>query len=207
MNGRIIISISIVIAIVAVIFTLNETDESQISQISNVNTNKINADEVLQSNNPTQVEKILDKIKEDKVENENDASPYLYWEYPREWISTGPVEIDYSEYLLGQKIFINIHEFNPNEKGKVKFFRPLNNTHHEMYFEIPFDDSGKRNNFYLTPELSAVKGICNKDQLIGEWKILLEGTNYPILNFEVIDRIMPGNTDRYMPIVDQFECK
>ena len=51
---------------------------------------------------------------------------------------------------------------------------------------MPFDGSGVRNNFYLTPDLGELRGICNKDELVGDWRIMIEGTNYPDLKFKVL---------------------
>ena len=199
MNNKIVIAVAVVITIVIASLALTFNDKNnQDLQVSNSNTEKIDVSEALQSGNVTQVEKLLTKIKEDKIKNDNSENPY--YPPPREWISTGPVKIDYSEYYLGQKIFVNIEQVGMNEKGEVIFFRPINNTHNQLYFSMPFDGSGNRNNFYITPELSEIKEICNKEQLIGKWKILVEGTNYPVLEFEVINSIIPGTELRYEPI-------
>ena len=197
------ILIVITIAVITIILTLNEdADSTKINQdvIPHWDGNdKSSTPQVseydLKTGNITQVEKLLNKIRNDKIENDNSESPYI--PPPREWISSGPVKIDYSEYLLGQKIFVNIAGVGMNESGEVQFFRPVNNTHYKMYYSMPFDGSGVRNNFYLTPDLGELKGICNKDELVGEWKIMLMGTNYPGLKFEVLDSILPGNENRY----------
>ena len=209
-DKKIVIAILMIITITAItiILTLNEdTDSTQINQDfipqldGQVNSATPQVSQYdLKTSNITQVETLLNKIKEDKIKNDNSENPYI--PPPREWISTGPVKIDYSEYYLGQKIFVNIEQVSMNEKGKVMFFRPINNTHHQLYFSMPFDGSGVRNNFYLTPELKMMDEICSKEQLIGKWKIMIQGTNYPILEFEVVDSIIPGNELRYKPITE-----
>ena len=47
-----------------------------------------------------------------------------YTPKPREWITSGPFQIDRSEYVLGEKIFLRIGGLNHNEEGEVIFHRP-----------------------------------------------------------------------------------
>ena len=47
-------------------------------------------------------------------------------------------------------------------------------------------------NYYFTPSLQPVNGICVEEQLIGEWQIKFEGTQHPDLYFTVIDKKIPG---------------
>ena len=197
------ILIIIAIAVITIALTLNEdVDSAEINQDfiphsdgnDNSSTPHISEND-LKTGNTTQIEKLLNKIRDDKIKNDNSENPYI--PTPREWISSGPVKIDYSEYLLGQKIFVNIEGLDMNESGAVQFFRPVNNTDYKIYYSMPFDGSGVRNNFYLTPDLGELKGICNKDELVGEWRIMIVGTNYPDLKFEIIDSIIPGYENRY----------
>jgi len=180
---KIVIPIFVAITIIVIIFNLtqNEVMEEQIAELKN----------------SSEIEELLDKVKRDKLENEKSENPFVPKE--REWIISGPFKIDRSEYLLGEKIFVNIDELDINEKGKVIFLRPINNTHYSPYHTMPFDGSGQRNNYYFTPDLSTSKGICNTNELIGNWKVMFQGTNYSNLEFKVIEKIMPGNEERYEP--------
>ena len=182
-NSKIVIPIFVTITIIIIIFNLtqNEVMEEQITEFKN----------------PSEIEGLLDKVERDKLENEKSENPFVPNE--REWITSGPFKIDRSEYLLGEKIFVNIDELDINEKGKVIFLRPINNTHYSPYHTMPFDGSGQRNNYYFTPDLSTSKGICNTNELIGNWKVMFQGTNYSNLEFKVIEKIMPGNEERYEP--------
>ena len=189
-DKKIVIAILMIITITAItiILTLNE-DSTEINQDfkpqwdENNNSATPQVSEYdLGTTNITQAEKLLNKIRDDKIKNDNSENPYI--PPPREWISSGPIKIDYSEYILGQKIFVNIDGMSSDEKGEVQFYRPLNSTHHKMYYTMPFDGSGVRNNFYITPDLSELKGICDKDELIGEWRVVVAGTNYPDLKFK-----------------------
>ena len=182
-NLKIIIPIFVVITIVVIIFNLTQ--------------NEIMKEQVTEFKNPSEIEGLLNKVKIDKLENEKSEKPFVPKE--REWIASGPFKIDRSEYLLGEKIFVNIEALFVNEKGKIVFLRPINNTHYSSYHTMPFDGSGQRNNYYFTPDLSIPQGICNIDGLIGKWKVVFQGTNYLDLEFKVIEKIMPGNEKRYEP--------
>ena len=120
---------------------------------------------------------------------------------PREWITSGPFQIDRSEYVLGEKIFLIIGGLNYDEKGQVAFLRPLNETHHSVYETIPFDGAKKNAfNFYIQPQLSARNGICNAEDITGNWTVMFRGTNYPNINFEITDKILPGDEEYYEPV-------
>ena len=183
-NSKIVIPIFVTITIIIIIFNLTQ--------------NEIMKEQVTEFKNPSEIEGLLNKVKIDKLENEKSEKPFVPKE--REWIISGPFKIDRSEYLLGEKIFVNIETLDINEKGKVIFFRPINSTHYSPYHTMPFDGSGQRNNYYFTPDLSITKRICNTDELIGIWKIVFQGTNYLNLEFKIIEDILPGNEERYEPM-------
>jgi len=183
-NLKIVIPVFVVITIIVIIFnfTQNEIIEEQIPKLEN----------------PSEIEGLLDKIKSDKLENEKLDNPYIPKE--REWIVSGPFKIDRSEYALGEKIFVNIDALNANEKGKIVILRPINSTHYSSYHVMPFDGSGQRNNYYLTPDLAKMEGICSTDELIGNWRVVFLGTAYVDLEFEVTKEIVTGFEKRYEPV-------
>ena len=136
MNAKIIIPISVIITIVIVVFSLTqiETVEKEIpSQFETVEKEIPSQFETVEKEIPSQFEEtskidsMLQKIKEDKIKNDNS---YNTW-YPseREWIQSGPFKIDRSQYLLGEKIFINIDYLPKNVKGKMIFTKIINSTH------------------------------------------------------------------------------
>ena len=209
MNGKIIIPISVIITIVIVVFSLtqNEIIEEQISPEINDSPEMMDTPPKYGydgSTTPPNIQNIYDKIEEDKIKNSNLEQPY----YPneREWISSGPFKIDRSEYHLGEKIFINIDQIDKNTKGKMVFSKMINSTHGWVYVSFPFDGLKPQNNFYFTPDLIEFEGICNVDQLIGDWRIQFVGTQHSNLEFKIISKIIPGYEDRYAPIVDRGLC-
>ena len=133
-----------------------------------------------------EVQKKLDSI--EKINLENQYSPK-----EREWLTSGPFQIDRSKYAIGEKIFLIIGGLNTNEKGQVTFMRPLNATHYSVYMTIPFDGQKKDAfNYYLDPQLSKTRGLCSVDDIIGKWAVVFRGTDYPNLYFEITKDVIPG---------------
>ena len=183
MNGKIVISISITITIVIIAFSIIQSGEI-----------KENPPAIEESDtmNP-----LLEKIKQDKIKNDNSDQPY----YPkeREWIRSGPFTIDRSEYWLGEKIFVNLDNIDEKTKGEMVFAKHINSTHMYEYKKVKFDGSKPQQNFYLGFNLNSARGLCTTDQLIGEWDVIFRGTSFANLEFKVLDKILPGMEDIYKP--------
>ncbi len=126
----------------------------------------------------------------------DDIDPFIG--APRVWQTSGPFEIDRKQYVLGELVLMRIGDLQPNEKGQIAFLRSINETHYDVYITIPFDGSQKITfNQYFKPSLSRGLGICTKDDLLGQWRVVFQGTNYENLNFEIIDKIIPGEEVNY----------
>jgi len=200
-NNKIIGIVAVIISISIIIFAISElqTEEENVSQQSmseeNVSQQSMSEENVSQQSMSEEIQSKLDKIEKDRIENLNSEQPYIPAE--RDWPTSGPFKIDRSQYLLGEKIFVNIDTLALSDEGTMIFLRPVNDTSYEKYYSMPFDGSRDRNNFYFTPDLSIARGICDKSQLIGDWKVIFEGTNYPALEFKIIDRILPGEVYRF----------
>ena len=185
MNNKIIVTISIIITIGIIGFSLTQIkfDSQQENRMQ----------ETYQSNS------MLEKIEEDKITNDNSNQPFIPKE--REWNSIGPFSIDRSQYILGEKIFVNINNFNENLKGKMIFTKIVNDTYIFEYKKIPFDFSKPQQNFYISIDLFEKRGICTTEQIIGDWEFRIvdesEFTQYGFLEFEVLDQILPGAEKRY----------
>ena len=143
------------------------------------------------------VPEIEQKIKEiEETKKENEYSPK-----PREWMASGPFQVDRKEYVLGEKIFIRASGLSYDEKGQVAVLRPLNNTHYSVYLTIPFDGADKPSfNYYLEPQLSKIRGFCTADDFVGEWTVVFRGTDYPNLKFSIIEEVLPGEEEDYKPV-------
>ena len=201
MNNKIISIVAVIITISIIIFAISElqTDEKKVPEQSvseqSVSEQSVSEQSVSEQSVSEEIQSKLDKLEKDRNENINSQQPYIPAE--RDWPTSGPFKIDRSQYLLGEKIFVNIDTLTLSDKGTMKFLIPLNDTSYKTYYSMPFDGTRDRNNFYFTPDLSKARGICDKTQLIGNWKVIFEGTNYPDLEFEVIDKILPGKYPRF----------
>jgi len=119
----------------------------------------------------------------DKIQNVNNTK---YKMRDREWQTSGPFQIDRSEYAIGEKIFIRMGGLQMGEKGDIAVMRPLNDTHTKFYLSIPFDETKNPTfNQYFEPAISKNKGICSVDDLDGTWFLVFRGTEYAPLEFKV----------------------
>ena len=178
MNAKIVIPISVIITIVIVVFSLTQIETVE------EGTGKIDS--------------MLQQIKEDKIKNDNSKDAWN--PNDREWIQAGPFQIDRSEYLLGEKIFVNIINLNKNAKGTMVFTKIVNSTHVIEYKKINFDGSKPQQNFYLGISLSERRGICTADQLIGDWELRFVNDSegkFDKLDFKIKNQIIPGQEEKY----------
>lgn len=159
---------------------------------------------VISNDNPINNESTIPiepEISEKLEEIEEKSKENQYNPADREWLTSGPFQIDRSKYLLGEKIFLVIGGISLEEKGQIVFLRPLNLTHFDVYLTIPFDGEKKNTfNYYLQPQLSKINGFCTVDDFVGEWRVVFRGTDYPNLEFEITDEILPGDEDSYQPV-------
>ena len=118
-----------------------------------------------------------------------------------EWVKSGPFSIDKSEYNLGEKIFIVVNGLKQEDKGKVIFFRPLNNTSWNNYITMDFDGRNKTEfNLYFEPKLSELKNICSTNELVGEWVVKFIGTEYPDINLKILNQTSSWDTRTFDPV-------
>ncbi len=152
-------------------------------------------DEELRPNEEATPE-VQDKIDEiEKINLENEYSPK-----DREWITSGPFSIDRSEYILGEKIFM-MSGLGTDEKGQIAVLRPSNDTHYSVYETYSFDGTDKEAfNIYFEADLEKNQGICTVNDLVGDWRIVFRGTDYPNLEFKMLEDILPGDEDEYEPV-------
>ena len=179
------IAIGISVFVIALAIVLISSPKSDIIEVEDTLDKEVKPE--------TEIPEIQEKIDEiKKINLENEYSPK-----ERDWLTSGPFQIDRSKYAIGEKIFLVIGGLNANEKGQVTFMRPLNDTHYSVYLAIPFDGQKKDAfNYYLEPQISKAKDLCSVDDIIGKWAVVFRGTDYPNLYFEITDMVVPGtNTE------------
>ena len=184
MNSKVIIPIVVSITIIIIAFSIIETG-------------------TIKENPPASEKEFpddpkLQKIMEDKIKNDNSEKPYVPKE--REWIRSGPFLVDRSEYVLGEKVFINMDNIPENVKGEIRFVKIFNSTHNQPYKSIAFDGSKKQNNFYLPIYPSFTRGFCTSESLVGDWKVVFGGTPFDNLDFKIVNQILPGMENQFEPV-------
>ena len=191
-NILIIPIIIVIVGIVAVSVTTIE--ESEVIEIEDA------IDKELHSEITPEIQEKIDEI-EQNVKDAKDIETNYDAAREREWVRSGPFEIDRKEYALGENIFLRINELESTEKGQVVFLRPMNNTHYSVYLTIPFDGTKPPFNQYFTPDLSKIREICSIEDIVGEWTVVFRGTDYENIKFTVSDKIIvPGEEIRYEPV-------
>jgi len=187
-NIAIPIVVGIIIVIVGVIALTNQ--ESNVIVVEDA------FDKELKPNEETtpEIQEKLDEIEKTNLENK-------YEQKPREWITSGPFQIDRNEYVLGEKIFVRVAGLSSEEKGQIAFLRPLNDTHQSVYQTISFDGTeGDAFNRYFQPQLSKINGFCTVDDFVGEWRVVFRGTEYADLTFKITEDILPGDESSFEPV-------
>ena len=185
------IVIPLIVGIIIIIGAIIVLDQGPNTIMEDKNSNK-KTETVNEEND--EVQKKLDEIKKDKTENE-------YSPKPREWITSGPFQIDRSEYVLGEKIFLRASELKNNELGEIIFHRPAKGIDDSIYLTIPFNGEKQSEfNYYLDPQLTKNRGFCTMDDFVGEWVVVFKGTNYESLKFKITEGILPGEEEDYQPV-------
>jgi hypothetical protein len=117
------------------------------------------------------------------------------------WVKSGPFSIDKIEYNLGEKIFMSVNGLKQEEKGKVIFFRPLNNTSWSNYITMDFDGKNKGQfNLYFEPRISELKKICSINEFAGTWIVKFSGTEYSDINFKIMNQTSSWDTRTFDPV-------
>ena len=117
------------------------------------------------------------------------------------WIKSGPFEIDKRQYNVGEKIFLTTRDLSTEDKGMVKFLRPLNDTHYTTHIKMPFDGKDKEQfNYYFEPRLFNLKGICSMNDFAGNWIVEFTGTQYQDINFEILNQTSSWDDRIFEPV-------
>ena len=135
----------------------------------------------------------------------------------KQWITSGPFQIEKNQYYLGEKIFINVNNIPNDVNGEMIFLRPTNTpVPNELelegisndliktktkYVGIEFDGNMKNNfNRYFEPKMHPYKGPCSIDGLIGEWVVVFSGTEYKPIFFKSINETASWDNRTFDPV-------
>jgi len=106
------------------------------------------------------------------------------------WNRSGPFAISNFEYKIGENIFIVADNLKLDDVGSMVFVMPNGTT---KYIVIPFDGMEKSGfNQYFKPSLSKNRKICDTNDLVGEWSVVFQGTDYRPIKFNIINETLRG---------------
>ena len=104
-------------------------------------------------------------------------------------IVSGPLTITKYQHKISENIFLIVSGLNSNEKGNIRFFMPDG----RLYRTLEYDGSFKSDfNSYFKPDTSALRKICEQEELVGIWTVLFDNDAYPPLHFEIMNEHLEG---------------
>jgi len=104
-------------------------------------------------------------------------------------ITSGPLTITKYQHKISENIFIIVSGLKHDEKGNIRIFMPDG----RLYKTLEYDGSLKSSfNSYFKPDTSALRKICEQEELVGIWTVLFDKDVYPPLHFEIINEHLSG---------------
>ncbi|MDC0064328.1 hypothetical protein OAJ67_04990 [Candidatus Nitrosopelagicus sp.] len=136
---------------------------------------------------------------EEYYEKDGKVSSVVYPDNPQ---LLGPLQINKDKYLLGEHIYVIVKDLRPQDQGNIDFFTPNG----VLYETIGFD--GAQKDFYkkyFKPQLLKGKNLCEKEDLIGEWKVTFRGYEMAQINFEILPEILPQHEEYFVECEIAYE--
>jgi hypothetical protein len=116
----------------------------------------------------------------------------------KNWNRSGPFAINKFEYRVGDNIFLAVNGLTPNDIGSATFVLPNGTT---KYISIPFDGTQKSGfNQYFKPSISKARSICTINDIVGEWTIIFQGTEYDPLKFRILNETIPSEIGNFQQV-------
>jgi len=129
---------------------------------------------------------------EEYYENQRGIKNVVYQENPQ---FLHGLKINKDKYLVGEKIFFSVQGIPMGLKDAVNFYTPEG----ILFVQYEFDGNEKTNfKHYWKPSLTKQRGICDVEQLIGEWTVMFAGLPDEKLHFQVTNEILPGFEKYYV---------
>ena len=104
------------------------------------------------------------------------------------------LKINKDKYVLGENIFVSITGIPMNLKDSIVFFTPGGVEYYNIEIDGNKASSGKE---YFRPQLLKSKDLCDKEKLIGTWKVIFATNPSEYLNFEIVNEVLPNNESYY----------
>ena len=62
------------------------------------------------------------------------------------------------------------------------------------------EKKGTEFNIYFTPSLNIANEICSVEDVVGNYEVVFEGTNYKSIKLKILNQYLTGFENRYDPI-------
>lgn len=116
----------------------------------------------------------------------------------KDWNRSGPFAVNELEYRVGDNVFFVASDLTINDIGNAVFVLPNGTT---KYISIPFDGTQKSGfNQYFKPSISKARAICSVNDIIGEWTIIFQGTDYQPLKFRILNETIPTEIGNFQQV-------
>ena len=139
----------------------------------------------------------------DQTKSDNKTVKHVV--YPENPQTLYGLTINKDKYLLGENVFIKINGIPMGLQDSVRFFTPEGH----LFLNLKFDGDEKSSvKHYFRPALSKsidkeVGGLCDKEQLIGEWTVMFASMPDDRLYFQVTDEILPHSEQYYEDCLEE----
>jgi hypothetical protein len=105
-------------------------------------------------------------------------------------ITSGPFSINNGTYRLGDNVFMVVTGLKSTDVGKVVIYDPKGG----IFDQFPFNGTMKSEfNYFFKPYTLKSEKLCTSQDLVGNWTIVFQGTQYKPIPFEVINQWVPGD--------------
>lgn len=118
-------------------------------------------------------------------------------EQENRWIISGPFAINKDHYKLAEYVFMSVQGLQPTDVGKILILSPNN----KVYDTIPFNGTMK-NSFkqYFKPNTQRSLALCTPEELVGNWTLVFQGTQYKPIPFKLINDWISGGQAEIKPV-------
>lgn len=116
----------------------------------------------------------------------------------KNWHRSGPFVINKQEYRIGENIFLAVEGLTATDAGNAVFVLPNGTT---KYIVIPFNGTQKSGfNQYFKPSVSKARNICSTEDIIGNWTVVFQGTQYDPLRFRILNDTIPTEQGNFQKV-------
>ena len=100
--------------------------------------------------------------------------------------------------MIGENVFLAVGGLTTSDVGSAVFVLPNGTT---KYISIQFDGAQKSGfNQYFKPSISKARSICSITDIVGEWTIIFQGTEYQPLKFRILNETIPSEIGNFQQV-------